>query len=305
MTLTVRRYDSDTDPVSIAALIRTLPSTSRHVVDFSWRLSSPLLDSEANGRVWLDDDVLVGFAAWQVWWAALDIYVRPGPSQQEVEAAVFDWAGRRFHELDLARGKPLPYWVESHEDDLKRLELLTRQGYTLEDDYTYLMLRRSLSGLLPRPEPPAGFTIRPIAGLRELAACVELHRRAFASTAMTLEWRERTLRMPGYEPGLDLVAVSPSGQLVGFCVGWTAPERGEAQIEPLGIDPAFARQGLGRALLLEMLSRFKASGAAQAQVETESGRTPALRAYESVGFRQAHRSVRRGQWFSRHVNTLD
>lgn len=298
MEVMMRPYAGDADLPLIADLIRAAPPTSRHLVDFPWRLSSPALQSASDVRLWTTaDDVLVGFAAWQVWWAALDIYVRPGPYRREVEAAIFAWAPGRFRTLDAERGYPLPYWVEAREDDGERLALLNHHGYTLDDD-AYVMMSRPLDAPLPRPNPPPDFAIRPLAGASEVGAYVALHRRAFASASMTVAWRTRTLRMPQYRPELDLVAVAPGGRLAGFCVGWLAAERRTAQIEPLGIDPDHQGQGLARALMLDLFGRFKAHGAEQALVETESSRSPARHAYEAVGFRPVYRTLRKGRWFS-------
>jgi ribosomal protein S18 acetylase RimI-like enzyme len=196
----------------------------------------------------------------------------------------------------------LPYWVEAREDDLPRLALLARHGYSLDDDYRYMLFSLPLRGpAAPSLSPaylPEGFAIRALAGVQEVDAYVAVHRRAFASTSMTAAWRARTLRMPGYMPELDLVATAPDGRLAGFCVGWLAPERQVAQIEPIGVDPEFQGLGLGRALLLEMLCRFAAYGAEQAIVETESSRLSARGFYEVVGFRPISQALRKGQWFT-------
>jgi ribosomal protein S18 acetylase RimI-like enzyme len=298
MSLLMREYAGESDVPLIAELINAAPPTGRHLIDFPWRLSSSPATSMPDARLWLSDGRLVGFAAWQIWWAVLDFYIRPGPAEQEVEKALFDWAGRRFRELDQERGQPFPYWVEGREDDRERLAMLARRGYTLDTDYTYVMLSRSLTEPIPPADPPAGFTIRPLAGPGEAEAYAEVHRRAFGSTAMTAAWRTRTLSMPNYLPALDLVAVTPDGRFAGFCVGWLSPERRTAQIEPLGVDPEFQGQRLGRALLLEMLGRFRAHGAEYAQVETDSGRSTARRAYEAVGFKVMYRTIRKGQWFA-------
>ena len=204
MRLAMRGYESTADLGAIAELIGAAPPMGRHLIDFPWRLSAHAPGSP-DLRLWAAaDGVLVGFAAWQQWWATLDCYVRPGPAQREVDAAIFDWAQGRFQELDAARGRPLPYWAEAREDDGPRLALLARHGYTLDDDYTYVTLSRPLADAqappLPRPHLPAGFAIRPLAGTGEVDAYVAAHRRAFASTSMTAAWRERTLRMPHYEP---------------------------------------------------------------------------------------------------------
>jgi len=306
MDLTMRAPAGDADLPLIAELIHAAPPLSRHLVDFPWRLSSPALQSPDDARLWTTaDGTLVGFAAWQVWWATLDVYVRPSPHRQEVEAAIFDWAARRFRELDQGRGYPLPYWTEAREDDAERLALAERHGYHLDDDHAYVMMSRALDESLPAPAPPVGFTIRPLAGADEVDAYVALHGRAFDSTSMTAPWRARTLRMPQYRPELDLVAAAPDGRLAGFCVGWSVPERHVAQIEPLGVDPAFQGQGVGRALLLEMFHRFRAHGAEHALVETEASRSSARHAYEAVGFRPFYRTLRKGQWLSRRDSRDD
>jgi ribosomal protein S18 acetylase RimI-like enzyme len=299
----MRPYLDESDLAPIAELIAATPYPGRHCIDYPWRLSAHD-PASPNVRLWIQDGgLLVGFAAWQIWWATLDFYIRPGPTAQEVEAAIFAWAAGRFQELDAERGQPLPYWVEAHEDDLPRLALLARQGYTLDADYRYLLFSLPLRGPEAPPLAPAslpeGFAIRPLAGAQEVDAYVALHRRAFASTSMTAAWRARTLRMPCYEPELDLVATAPDGRLAGFCVGWLAPERQIAQIEPVGVDPEFQGLGLGRALLLEMLRRFAAHGAGQAQVETESSRSPARSFYEAIGFRPIAQTLRKGRWFTR------
>jgi GNAT superfamily N-acetyltransferase len=53
----------------------------------------------------------------------------------------------------------------------------------------------------------------------------------------------------------------------------------------MGVQPAYRRLGLGRALLQEGFWRAWAVGADRMEVDTFSFSEPALRAYESVGFR--------------------
>jgi ribosomal protein S18 acetylase RimI-like enzyme len=299
MGLTRRAFAGAGDLALVAELVGVAPVASRHLVDLPWRLAAPAGETGRDVMLWFDEaGQIVGFAAWQVWWAALDFFARPGPRRAEVEETIFAWAPARFRELDAERGRPLPYWAEAREDDAGRLALLARHGYTLDDDYAYVLLERPLDGPVPPPALPDGFGIRPLAGEREVAAYAALHRRAFDSGSMTPEWRARTLRMPQYRRDLDLVAVAPDGRLAGFCVGWLAPDGGVGQIEPLGVDPDYRGLGLSRALLLAFFARLRAADATRAWVETESTRAAALAAYEAVGFRQTHRSVRKGQWFT-------
>jgi hypothetical protein len=118
MDLLTRPYAGDADLPLIAGLIRVSPPASRHHVDFLWRLSSPAIESPDDVRLWAaPDGALHGFAAWQLPWAVLDFYVRPGL---------------------------LPYWAEARDDDEDRLMLLARHGYTLDDDYAHVIMSRLL-----------------------------------------------------------------------------------------------------------------------------------------------------------------
>ncbi len=297
MPITMRPWRDETDLPLIVDLLRSIHPASRHLIDIPWRLSSPALQTRCDACVWEDaDGRLAGFAAWQIYWAVLDYFVRPGEHQHTVETGIFSWAMERFQELDAKRGRPLPYWVEFREDDAERQRVVEAQGFLIDDDYQYIHMLHPLTEPLLEPTLPPGFTIRPLAGEREVNAYVKLHRAAFESTSMTYDWRLRTLQMPQYQPELDIVAVAPDGTLAGFCVGWLNSERHLGQVEPLGVHPNFHHMGLGRALLLESLRRFKAHGADGVLVETENERTVARNAYESVGFQPIHTVFRKGRW---------
>lgn len=276
----------------IVDLVRAMPLSCPHVVDLPWRLSSPAINDGRDAAYWENaDGRVVGFAAWQQYWAALDFFILPGLSdvaRQAVEGDLFAWADGRFRERDEERGRPLPYGVEFRDDDHERRRLVEAHGFLLGEEDSYVLLHHPLVALASVPALPDGFTLRPLMGEQEAAAYAELHRAAFESTSMTPEWRARTLRMPQYRPELDLVVRAPDGALAGFCVGWYEPSRHVAQVEPIGVHPRFQQLGLGRVLLLEMLHRFKAHGASSAIIQTNLDRTPARRAYESAGFEQAH-----------------
>lgn len=301
MSITIHAYRGEDDLPRLLDLIHAMPLACRHVIDLPWRVSSPAICEGRDAAYWQDaDGQVVGFAAWQYYWAALDFFIRPGlpdPTRASVEAALFAWAQGRFRERDAERGHPLPYAVEYRDDDLARLEMAMAHGFTLDDDENgYVQFEHPLTGLESAPDLPTGFTLRPLDGEREAAAYAELHRAAFQSDSMTTEWRARAIRAPQHRADLDLVIAAPDGSLAAFCVGWCAPTRRVAQVEPMGVHPRFQRLGLGRILLLEMFQRFRAHGAERAIVETDLGRSPARRAYESVGFREAHIVRRKEKW---------
>lgn len=281
----------------VADLIRDMPPACRHVIDYPWRLSSPAINEGLDAVYWVNaGGQVVGFAAWQLYWAALDVYIAPGPEARVVEGELFAWADGRFRERDAERGRPLPYAAEFRDDDLERRRLVMAHGFLLNEHESYVQLWHPLTDLAPIPPPPLGFALRPLRGEAEGAAYAEAHRAAFESDSMTSAWRTRALRAPQYHSDLDLVISAPDGSIAAFCVGWYEPARRVAQIEPLGVHPRFRRLGLARILLLEMLRRFSARGAESAIVETDLERTAARRAYESVGFRPIHTIVRLEKW---------
>jgi ribosomal protein S18 acetylase RimI-like enzyme len=300
-TLIDRPFAGARDLPALAALIAAMPAATRHVVDYPWRASAPTLYRPDDARCWVDGEGrFAGFAAWQSYWAALDFYILPGPNAAAVEEGIFAWAEQRFRSLDAERGRPLPYWGEARDDDGERLALLERHGFALDDDFHYVQFQHPLDGVLPDGPLPAGYSIRPLGGESEVEAYVALHRAAFASESMTVEWRLRTLAAPEYVADLDLVVEAPDGRLVAFCVCWLNLARGVGQIEPTGVHPDARGLGLSRAGMCEAFRRLRACGAARALVETDDDRGPALAAYQAVGFRPEHTALRKGRWVSPH-----
>ncbi|HJT59268.1 MAG TPA: GNAT family N-acetyltransferase [Ktedonobacteraceae bacterium] len=296
MSITSHEFRGETDMSRVLDLVRRVPLPSRHLIDLPWRLCSPTINEGHDAAFWEDaEGQVVGFAAWQYYWAALDFFILPAPQMQEVEAALFAWADERFRELDEERGHPLPYWVEFCDDDRERQQLIEAHGFMLEVDYSYISLQHMLVDLAPVPALPDGFLLRSLAGESEVAELAEMHRMAFESTAMTTEWRTRVIHTSQYRPELDLVICAPDGSLVGSCLGWFEPSRLVAQIEPISVHPRFQRRGLGRILLLEMLHRFQAHGASSAIIEPSIENAPIRKACESVGFQMTHTIRRRGK----------
>ena len=81
----------------------------------------------------------------------------------------------------------------------------------------------------------------------------------------------------------EFVLVSEiAGRLAGF-VACTV-SHGEGRIQLIATDPALRRQGVGRALVAAVLSRFATAGADVARVKTQAHNYPALALYHRMGF---------------------
>lgn len=109
---------------------------------------------------------------------------------------------------------------------------------------------------------------------------------------MTESWRQATLTAPHYLPELDLIALAPDGTGTGFCICWLATAidgQCVAQIEPLGVVPAYQRLGLGRALLLTAMKQASERGAEAIRVYAESYNEASQGVYATASFRETHR----------------
>jgi mycothiol synthase len=293
MTFEMRPPMGQSDLQRMYDLALAFPEAAFHVVDLPYRLCSPSAQMLENVRLWEDaQGRLLGFAIAQLPWLTVDYVVHPSAREAGVEQAILNWALERWPHFMAERGLNYSLFLEVREDQPERIALLERLGF-VRDEWYMLHLAQPLNDLLPTVQPPAGFTIRPLAGEEEAASYVALHRTAFGSENMTLDWRQRTLRAPQYIPELDLVAVAPDGRLAAFCICWLSQhshdENGsnQGQVEPMGVHPDFQRRGLGRAILLEGLRRLREHGALTAFVDSDGENDPSRLLYESAGFRVA------------------
>ncbi len=84
---------------------------------------------------------------------------------------------------------------------------------------------------------------------------------------------------PHMDRSLKIAAVGPDGNFAAFCGMWYDPAAGCAVVEPVAVDPASRLKGLGRAVVLEGISRVAARGARIVFVGSEQ------QFYYSIGFR--------------------
>ena len=274
------------DIAQMLALAARYPRHTASVMDLPYRLASAALHGTPipNACRWLDGGELVGWCAWQPAWSELDYAVHPDHSAS-LGPEILAWATVRVEAAARLDRDLTAWWVGCRPDDATRTRHLEAAGFVREP-WKKARFESSLVDHVPTPTVPAGFTIRPIQGESEVEAYVTAHRAAFGSARMTVQWRRRTLAMPGHSPDLDLVAEAPGGAVAGFAVLWLG-RIGlggdlEAQVEPVGVRPEFRGLGLARALLLEGMRRARAAGARRANVEAYSFDEAACALYEPL-----------------------
>jgi mycothiol synthase len=260
------------------------PSACFHTIDMPYRLCSPAAQDPANCKLWMDESgEVLGFGLTQLPFSSLDWAVRPG--NEALQTEIVAWGVERLQEIAHQRGEGFGYLLDSRTDNDP---IAQEHGFVL-DDWHIRNLDLSFDQPAQSASTPSGFHIRPLYGDAEVAAYVALHRAAFDTRNMSVEWRARTLSHPTYQPQLDLVAEAANGRLAAFCIGWLGEINGEVvgQIEPVGVLPEFQRQGLGRAILRHSLQRFYKLGAKRVLIDAESHNLSSKHLYEASGFREA------------------
>ena len=294
MKIKQRAYAGAGDVQPMMALAHVLPADNLHVVDQPYRFSSWALDEPDNVQLWVDEqEQVVAWVVMQTPFWSIDYACHPTVSD-EVHPQLLAWADQRArHLVGSDFGRPM-WFVNVFVEQEQRIRDLEAAGFYSvadvgENSWTKVLMQQSALTVESSHTLPAGFAIRPLAGLSEVAAYVDLHQTVFESKSMRVEWRTRTLQQSAYRPDLDLVVVAPDGRLAAFCVGWLhqGVDGNRGQIEPMGVHPDFRSLGLGRAILSEGLRRLYAQGAQEVFVETDNYRDAAFALYESVGFRVA------------------
>ncbi|MBI5933980.1 MAG: GNAT family N-acetyltransferase [Chloroflexi bacterium] len=289
MKITQRNYSGKQDKALMSALARQFAENNLHVIDLPYRFSSWALDDPENVRLWFDEHGQM--LAWVVF--NTPFWTIDYACHAEAESAVFpeilDWTDQHANRILGTEHGHSCWFFCTFSGQAERMRALERAGFqdqsnVAEDPWSKVLMRRSGDAPVKVYQPPAGFTVRPLAGEKEAEQYVELHRSVFGSKNMTLDWRRRTIQHPDYKPELDLVIESPSGQLVAFCICWFDDATKEGHVEPLGCHKDFRQYALGRVAFSEGLRRLQALGAHNIFLETDSYRNTAFRLYESFDF---------------------
>lgn len=293
--LTSRFYQSEQDFLDMRAMLmearaQTCDWRYPHVglMQFNFMMVVFHLNPQELVRLWHVDDHLVGYAMLGED-PTFEVQVLPDHAWSGIETEALAWAEARVAELgqrDPERwGSPLV--SGAHQDDAQHLAFLEQNGFRLRGDFSEVNMLRSLDEPIPAPTAPSGFQLREVAE-------TEASLRAAAHRAVWQPWTVgnvsdanyvRFMQMPGYQRDLDIVTVAPEGVFAAAVTGWLDPVNRIGDLGEVGTLPAYRRQGLMRPALLECLRRMQAHGMERACVSTGVENWPAIRLYESVGFK--------------------
>ena len=243
-------------------------------------------------RIWSDDQGIVGWA----WYAApssIDWFVRMELDEGQ-DALVRDEIVGWLTEL-AGRAEPRPERIAAWAaDGWREAEYLGSHGFVPADE-SLTQFHQPLDGVPPDPILPAGYTIRTVAGPEEIPARVEVHRKAFAPSKMTVEKHGLLVGLDPYSFDRDIVAVAPDGSFAAFTICWLDEVAGVGEFEPVGTDPGHQRRGLGKAVLAHGLRLFQSLGVRDVIVFSERSNAASEGLYRSAGFAEiaVHRKFTR------------
>jgi mycothiol synthase len=239
-------------------------------------------------RLWHDGDAkLIGYAILGED-PSFDPQVLPEYEWTGIEAEALAWAHGRVNELRKIDAKQWGGRLVSgaRQDDVRRIAFLEEHGFK-RGDYAEVNMICALDGVIPDSIVPAGYQVRSFSGESELT------QRAAAQREVWHPWTVGNvsdndyaafIRLPGYDPQLDVVAVTPDGTVAAYVNGWIDPINRVGDFGPVGALSAHRRQGLTKAVLLECMRRMQNLGMDRVSVSTGVSNEPGLRLYGSVGF---------------------
>jgi mycothiol synthase len=303
----MRPYKGESDLQLLVELIDACErvdklESSISIAQLQLEIEVPGVDLDRDLRLWEDSTgKLIGFSALFIAEPIEDnladgtlwFIIHPIFRGSNVDQQMITWAENRLREVARERqGRPKLFtWSLSSRTE--RIAAIEHHGFV--EDRHFFNLSRSLTEILPTPQLPQGFTIRPVNGEQDAQAWVDLHNQSFINTwnyhPLTVETYKHRLQDPEYLAELDLVAIDPNGKFAAACycsidrAHNTFIGRQEGWVGLLCTSPEFQRRGLARAMLYHGLARLKALKMDIAKIGVDSENPfGAKELYESVGF---------------------
>ena len=164
---------------------------------------------------------------------------------------------------------------------------------------TYTRWRLASAAPLPAGPLPPGLRLRTFQPEQDEAAVHGILNASFAdhrnANVVTNAQMTDNLRRPGFNPRGLLLAEETTGDhngwIVGLCWCYINPDEQRRRCEQtgwindLGVDPAYRRNGLGRALLAHGIMWLRAQGVDCIELWVDSGNRAAVALYTDTGFR--------------------
>ncbi|MDY7077639.1 MAG: GNAT family N-acetyltransferase [Chloroflexota bacterium] len=306
ITLTSRTYSGAKNlqaMIDLLAAVRPVDRITDYPSVVDLREALALTNVQDNTRLWFDaKDQIVGFAFVDPY-NNLRFEFDQQATHPDIESEIVTWGVECIRRAIQESGESLTLDASCRDDDTRRIALLERHGFVMQEMRSLHMVR-SLNEPIPAPQVPVGFSIRHVTGEHEVEALVALHRAAFGTENMTVEERLAMMRVPEYDPELDLLAIAPDNRLAAYCMCSISREenertgRNEGYTDPVATHPDFQRRGLAQALLLTGFHKLQQRGIDTAVLGTSNENIAMQRTAKAVGFRVQSTKL----WFAKPVS---
>jgi ribosomal protein S18 acetylase RimI-like enzyme len=239
---------------------------------------------------------LVAFTAVQLTYTALEYratlfgQVHPDFRRRGLGTFLLRWGIPQGHSLLASCPTDAPHILQISTESLTDASTRLYEQYGFRQHFAEDVMRYDLSHPLPQAPFPPGITLSTWETI-----LAEQFFQAYQDA-----FRDRMGDSPGWEaqqwihwvtddedflPGLSLLA-QQGGQPVGFIVcsaGW---------IGQVGVRPAWRKQGIGAALVVEVLRRFQERREQQVLLDVNVNNPGATQLYRQLGFREIGRRAR-------------
>jgi mycothiol synthase len=289
-----RLYAGEPDLLSMLNLLmqgrsRTNDWHYAHVGELLWSYFMVLchLDPCLHIRLWHAGEQLVAYAILGED-PAFDVQVLPEYEWRGIEDEAYRWVAACLASL---RRQDVPRWAGNlvsgaRQDDLSRIQFLEQHGFHYVGRFAEVNMLRRLDEPLPELPIHQGVQVRQVSHseISDRAAIQHDVWQPWTVGNVTQADYLRFMRLPMYQPELDVVTVTPDGVIAAYVNGWIDPLNRIGDLGPVGARPAYRRQGYTRLALHECLHRIYALGMHRACISTGINNIPARKLYESLGF---------------------
>lgn len=238
--------------------------------------------------IWEDEAGVAGWVLVSARFRGFDAQVRPDLRGGSFEREVLEYA--EVHTAESMRRNRIEsdhMLADAFRCDSARIELLGELGFAGDGEPPYVINRARIADLA-EPVVPAGYSIRPVAGVEEAAAVAALHAAAFPGAGWTTDLYRYVMESPGYDPGRELVAETTDGELAAFAVTWYDELNRTGLLEAVGTHPDHRQRGLGRAVVSFAAHHMSAAGMEHTIVANFASNAASEALYRGAGFMPWH-----------------
>ncbi len=209
---------------------------------------------------------------------AAELVVHPAARRRGIGAAL---AHQLADTLNTSAAPQLRVWAHGSLPGSRELAAMLGAAATRE----LYVLTLPLNTPLPQPELPVGMQIRTFDATRDARDWVVLNATIFATHPEQGRLQLADLRARMQQPWFnaeDFLVLTANGELAGYC--WCKIDGSDHEIYVVGVTPALAGRGLGRALMNAGLNHLLERGAEHAMLYVDGSNTPAMSLYRRLGF---------------------